>query len=85
MKRGYHVFRALSPSAPYDLAVVHQGKAIGVEVRTARMGANQKIYGPPIHTTAEIAARIIYGHGIFYETKRPHPLDLSPEKSKGDL
>jgi len=33
MKRGYHVFRAMSPSAPCDLLVMREGLSARVEVR----------------------------------------------------
>ena len=37
MKRGYEVFRALSPSTSCDLAVLKGGKLITVEVRSGRI------------------------------------------------
>lgn len=36
MRRGYHVFRALSPSAPCDLAILKDTRLIRVEVRTGQ-------------------------------------------------
>ena len=35
MEKGYHVFRALSPSCPCDLFALKDGKAFDIEVRTA--------------------------------------------------
>ncbi len=34
MARGFHVFRALSPSCPCDLAVIKDGTLVRIEVRT---------------------------------------------------
>ena len=36
MKCGYHVFRSLSPSCPFDLVVFSGRKSLHVEVRTAQ-------------------------------------------------
>ena len=35
MRRGYHVFRAISPTSPSDLAILKDGQLILIEVRTA--------------------------------------------------
>src|SRR5262245_42807567 len=35
LRRGYEVFRALSPSCSCDLAVLREGRLLRVEVRTA--------------------------------------------------
>lgn len=43
MSRGYHVFRALSPSCPCDLAVLQGDKLIKIEVRTVKMSYSGKV------------------------------------------
>jgi hypothetical protein len=36
MSKGFHVFRALSPSCPCDLFAIKDGKQFDIEVRSAR-------------------------------------------------
>lgn len=35
MSKGYHVFRALSPSCPCDLLILKDGELLKIEVKTA--------------------------------------------------
>ena len=44
LARGYDVFRALSPNAPCDLAVLREGKLIKIEVRTCHVSSTGKPY-----------------------------------------
>jgi hypothetical protein len=39
---GFPVFRSLSPSAPFDIVVLHDGVLLGVEVRTGWRNAVTK-------------------------------------------
>lgn len=43
MKRGFDVFRALSPSSSCDLAFVNKGRLIRVEVRTGYLRSDGKV------------------------------------------
>jgi serine/threonine protein kinase len=65
LKRGYAVFRALSPSCPCDLAILHNGQLLAVEGRTgyahritntvtfAKLKTEADIYGVYVHRTRE--------------------------------
>lgn len=44
LKRGFPVFRALSPSCPCDLAIVVDGKLLRIEVTSAKQGPNGRPY-----------------------------------------
>ena len=46
MRRGYEVFRALSPSSPCDLIAMKDGKVLRIEVRTARRDGKGNPYFP---------------------------------------
>ena len=54
MKRGYHVFRALSPTGPCDLAVLKGKSLLRIEVRTA-----YKRDGGPIHYKGKYDADVL--------------------------
>lgn len=43
LRRGFEVFRALSPNCSCDLAILHKSKLIRVEVRTASRSSNGKL------------------------------------------
>lgn len=43
LKRGYAVFRAVSPSCPFDLVIFKNGDYFKVEVTTGHIGRNGKI------------------------------------------
>ncbi len=44
LRKGYAVFRALSPSSPGDLAILMKGKLLIVEVTTAARSAQGKLF-----------------------------------------
>lgn len=44
LRRGYAVYRALSPSAPCDLIILQNGKMWRVEVRSAKRGLGERIF-----------------------------------------
>jgi len=47
LQKGYHVFRAQSPSCPCDLAILKDNRLLRVEVRTGhRSRATGKVYPP---------------------------------------
>lgn len=47
MTRGFHVFRAQSPSCPCDLIAMRESVCYRVEVRTARRSKNGRLLYPP--------------------------------------
>ena len=44
--RGYQVYRALSGAAPVDLAILHEGRLVRVEVTTGYLTAGGKVSCP---------------------------------------
>ncbi len=44
LSHGYHVFRAMSPSCPCDLAVLKDGKLLKIEARKVSISASGKVY-----------------------------------------
>lgn len=75
LRRGYEVFRALSPSASCDLAILKAGKLLRVEVRT---GYRDRITGQ-VGTTrthrADILAIAVHDGSIVYEPPIAEPAD----------
>ena len=43
MRRGYEVFRALSPACSCDLVILKEGRLLRVEVRTAQKSISGKL------------------------------------------
>lgn len=68
LKRGYEVFRALSPSCSCDLMVLKDGKTIRVEVKTAyRNKISGNIMRSPVKPGAfDLVAMVIGGIEILY-------------------
>jgi hypothetical protein len=60
MRRGHHVFRALSPSAPSDLVVLQDGKFLTVEVRTGKRNWRGKPFWGEAHIKSALLAVVIY-------------------------
>ena len=46
MAKGYDVYRAISPSAPFDLAIWRHGKLITVEVKSGYDRGGEKLWVP---------------------------------------
>ena len=66
LSRGYHVFRAVSPSCPCDLIAMRDGESIRVEVTTGYKNQDGSIGYPP-HTSGEYDMLIVVvGDSIFY-------------------
>jgi len=66
LRRGYHVFRALSPSCPADLVAYRDGDPLKIEVRTGylrngKLYAVRKLNGNIDHLAISTTA------GLFYE------------------
>ena len=60
MARGYHVFRALSPSCECDLIATSNGQSLRIEVRTAYRGPNGKLHCRTIKSNkADILAAVM--------------------------
>ena len=68
LRRGYEVFRALSPHASCDLAILHDGKLLRVEVRTGRKAANRQraFFVKSKKYRSDIWA-VVLDHEILYE------------------
>jgi len=59
LKKGYEVFRAISPSCSCDLAMLKDNKLLRVEVRTGRNSATGKLYYSS-NMRADIMAVVIH-------------------------
>lgn len=60
MKRGFEVYRALSPSSNNDLVAIKNGKAYTFEVRTAYLCDNGKVSYSPQRIRSERVAAVIF-------------------------
>lgn len=77
LRRGYDVFRAVSPNSPADLVVLYEHKLYSIEVRTGYRkfaGSDGYVVTNPRHF-ANILAVVIHGDGgtpeIFYTPALP--------------
>ena len=72
MKRGFSVFRALSPSSPGDLAILKDGKLMIVEVTSGtRTYKNTLVW--PLHSNGkhDVIAIVEYAGDITYIPELP--------------
>jgi len=68
MRRGYHVFRAVSYHCPCDLIVLNEEQFLRVEVRTVyRSKANGKVVGNRSHRADCWAGVLIAENEVVYE------------------
>lgn len=67
MKRGFHVFRALSPNASCDLAIVNDRQFLRVEVKTSYRTRSGTIYSPQVKAgTHDILALVLDRKEVVY-------------------
>ena len=66
MSKGFHVFRALSPSCPSDLIILRGEKSLRVQVRTGYISDSEKLTCPR-NGEHDILAIVVKGKGVFYE------------------
>lgn len=63
MNKGYHVYRALSPNAPYDIVAVKDGIAYLYEVRTASsritLEGIRRLHWPRQNTAGKLVALFV--------------------------
>jgi hypothetical protein len=79
MRRGFHVFRALSPSCECDLGILSNGSFQRVEVTTGRMAGQRLQYGHHDKRRYDIIA-IVVGVEITYKPALPAFEQLAPEE-----
>jgi hypothetical protein len=76
LRRGYQVFRALSPSAPCDLVVLAENRCYRVEVKTAhrsgsgRLGFATRDFDPTKH---DVLALVTPDGVVTYRPEWPRP------------
>ena len=70
MKKNFHVFRALSPSACCDLLILKNGVLKSVEVRTGYENPNKKVVYPKPKNQVDYVA-VTVGHRIVYFPELP--------------
>lgn len=68
MKFGLHVFRAMSPCCPCDLAVLHNGKMFRIEVTTGHsIGTLSKVFYPSKNKLHFDVLAVVVGGIVKYE------------------
>ena len=71
--RGYDVYRAVSPSAPYDLVATKGPRILRIEVRCGRKNKDGSLCYPKPQVECETTA-IIIGTEVVYEPALPSAL-----------
>jgi predicted nucleic acid-binding Zn ribbon protein len=68
LTKGYEVFRAMSPAASCDLAVLKNGKLLRIEVRTSHYDAKGKPYASKAQDNhrADILAKVLPDKIFYY-------------------
>ena len=79
LKRGFHVFRSLSPACPCDLAILaEQSVLVRIEVRTVRRHRSGKLHLSRNNIKADVLAKVVFGEGIIeYESRTDAGILLS--------
>jgi PD-(D/E)XK endonuclease len=69
INRQFHVFRALSPNAPFDLAVYKDGKLLRIEVTKGQKSASTGTISFPAHVKDkyDVLAIVFHDNTILYE------------------
>ncbi len=65
MKKGFHVFRALSPACPFDLYAMRNHKTFDIEVRTTTRNLNGEIHGCRQKSGGHYFAFVVNGEIIY--------------------
>jgi hypothetical protein len=82
MKRGYHVFRAVSPSCPCDLLILMDGRPLRVEVTSGIMNNNGTIsYSRHVKENFDMLAIVLPNGDVTYdglETKISEDAEPTP-------
>lgn len=75
MRKGYHVFRALSPACPCDLAVVSGGTTYRIEVTSGYRAKNGRVATPADKAKQshkyDVLAIVVDGEIIYRGTELP--------------
>lgn len=66
MKRGYHVFRSMSPSCPYDLITFRGDEVRRFEVKTAYKTLSGRLYHPKLRNETFDHLALVVGTEITY-------------------
>ncbi len=69
LRRGYSVFRALSPSCPCDLVLLKDGDVFRVEVTTGHNSSNGRLYYPKKDPQLYDILAIVTSDSIIYFTE----------------
>jgi hypothetical protein len=72
MRRGFEVFRAVSPSSPFDMAAFKDGKLIRIEVTTGfYTPAGALIHPKKDFTRFDLLAVVLRDGGLLYKPHAP--------------
>ena len=73
MKRGFEVYRAISPASSCDLCVIKNSRKYSVEVRTGHRTADGKIATMRAKVRADFLAVVLhYENTVVYEPSLPN-------------
>ena len=72
MRKGYDVFRSLSPACPCDLAILINDKLLRIEVKTGyRIKSGKLLYAKPLTNRYDIIAVVVGATEVIYTPALP--------------
>jgi hypothetical protein len=71
LKRGYHVFRAMSPACPCDLVLLENGHLLRVEVTTGFLSGNGTLHHPKKASGKYDVLAVVCGSAVTYTPELP--------------
>jgi len=85
LRRGYSVFRALSPACPCDLVLLRNGDVFRVEVTTGHNSSNGRLYYPKKDPQLYDILAVVTSDSIIYFTEHTDlKVALIPDLKNGD-
>jgi len=87
LRRGYHVFRAISPSCPCDLIATRNGDSLRVEVTTGSYGRDDAVSYPRHKVERFDLIAVVTTRDTMIRYMRPDGTPWTPEsgEAEGDL
>jgi len=70
LARGAHVYRSISPSAPFDLVIYYEGELYRVEVTTGHYSAAGTLFHPPKDSSKYDILAVVHDNGLYIEPER---------------
>lgn len=85
MKKGYHVFRSMSPSCPYDLITFRGEEIKRLEVKTAYKTLSGKLYHPKLRNQTFDHLALVVGTEITYMPALAEEVNTQQEQTSPQL